>query len=221
MSAVRHEPDLEAIRERLAYRFPTLHLLPGPDGPIIRGTFFLEHESHEIDRFAVEIALKPIYDGDLPVVFETAGRIPRTPERHVNDGGSACVCLPIDYFRKHPGPFDLMAFLEGPVRDYFLGQALVERGEPWPYGEWRHGGEGAVDWLLEFARSLGPKEMDAYLSVMAIRHLKGHVACPCASGKKIRHCHMELLNKLRSTLTLPRWRRLFETVRLERRASQP
>jgi hypothetical protein len=93
-------PDLDRIRSELAVRFPSLHIFAADR--VIRGTLPIEHDGVELDRFLVEVELTRL-EADLPIVREIGGRIPRLRDlRHINADGSACVCLPEDYFLKFP-----------------------------------------------------------------------------------------------------------------------
>lgn len=204
--ALRGALDPAQLQRELAPGQPMLHVVTDGEGLKLRGSFVIEHEGRELDRFAVEIDLSPMRDGELPTVKEIGGRIPWTEDRHINSDGSACVCLPEDYFSNHPGPFDLPLYLDGPVRSFFLGQALVERGDPWPHGEWKHGAEGMAQWAQEFLAALSAERRRAYAKVLESRELKGHVTCPCGSGLRIRACHYRLIQRLRRVLTPPKRR---------------
>jgi hypothetical protein len=194
--------DWRETEPRLAQLFPALHLDAGGGRPLARGTLTIDDAGREVDRFLVEIDFGPLAAGELPKVWETEGRIPRTAKRHVNaEDGSACVCLPEDYFLRHPGRFDVVTFLEGPVRDFFVGQAIVERGGAWPHGEWGHGGAGKEEWAKGFIDSLPAGQFGAYVNVMAMKELKGHIGCPCGSGRRARDCHLELLRLLRAQVS--------------------
>jgi hypothetical protein len=205
--------DLARVREALAVQYPMLHLVGGAVVPRLRGSIAITDETRELTWFAVEIDLAPVTTGGLPTVRETGGRIPWIIDRHVLPDGSACVCLPADYFLRHPGPFDLLAFLDGPVRGYFVGQALVEQGEPWPQGEWRHGTAGRDDWFKEFLDGLSAQQWSAYLETLAVRELKGHLTCPCGSGRRVRHCHLPLLRLLGRAISPESARELLGRVR--------
>ena len=181
----------------LLLRYPTLHL----DGPTLRGTLPVEFENRELDRFAVEIDLTPVVEGNLPKVREVGGRIPWLLDRHVDSHGVACVCLPQDFLLRHTGHFDLSLFVEGPVRDFFIGQALVERGVAWPHGEWAHGEQAYKDWLDEFIRDATGEQLAAYLRTLSKYEMKGHLPCPCGSGQRIRNCHLQFLMLLRKMIT--------------------
>ena len=203
--------DLARLERELATQFPNLHLVEEGGRPLIRGSLCWISNSQELARFSVLIDLEPLERRQLPVVREIGGRIPWTKNRHVNDDGSACVCLPDDYLLNNPGPFDVMTFLKGPILSFFAAQALVERGEPWPFGEWGHGDEGRVDWLKGFLASLSPTQWRAYLSLLAIPALKGHHPCPCGSGLRLRACHRLFVERLRSSVTPRAARKLIES----------
>jgi hypothetical protein len=209
--------DWPEVEPRLAQLFPALHLDKRSGRPVGRGTFTIDEAGREIDRFLVEIDFGPLALGDLPKVWETEGRIPRTPDRHINtQDGSACVCLPEDYFLRHPGPFDVVAFLSGPVRDFFVGQAIVERGGAWPHGEWAHGGAGTEEWAKEFMETFSGAQISAFVNVLAMKDLKGHLACPCGSGRRLRDCHIDLLRLMRRHLSRADALKLVERGRSQR-----
>lgn len=215
-----YELDLNKLRVNLAARYPTLQVYTTDDWPVLRGSIPIEHAGREIDRFFVEIDLRPLAQRNLPIVRETGGRIPHDRSRHINSqDGTACVCIPADYFVQHPGPFDVLAFLDGPVISYFIGQALVEQRDAWPQGEWDHGADGLVQWCRDFFGCASRDEVLRFLEIMAVREMKGHLACPCGSGLRIRKCHLSQLRLLREQLAPDRARNLSEQIKqLERLA---
>jgi len=183
----------------LAKCYPTLHVIEDNGKFFIRGSLPIEYQGQELDRFIVEIDLQPLSQGNLPIVREIGGRIPWIPDRHINqEDGSACICIPEDYFRRHPGTFQLMDFIKNSVHGFFIGQALVEQGDPWPHGEWKHREEGREQWIGEFVESLSPEQKKAYSGVLALKELKGHIMCPCLSGRRVRDCHYIFLQRLRA-----------------------
>ena len=52
--------------------------------------------------------------------------------------GEACPIVPEEWL-VGPGRDSIAKFLNGPVRNFFIGQILVENGHPWPFGERQHG----------------------------------------------------------------------------------
>ncbi|MFC1638835.1 hypothetical protein ACFL26_01020 [Patescibacteria group bacterium] len=166
-------------------------------GHRLKGIFHVERNGIILDSFDITIDFSSLAQGFLPKVTEIGGRIPRSANRHINRDGTACICYPPDYFARNPGWFSAVQYLAGPVRDYFVGQALVERGDPWPFGEWDHGEEGIEQWAKPFMQSLRPEQREWFLCLIGLKKLKGHHLCYCGSGLRIRKCHMLFLQQIR------------------------
>ncbi|MBU4311199.1 MAG: hypothetical protein KJ706_00555 [Candidatus Omnitrophica bacterium] len=91
----------------------------------------------------------------------------------------------------------LFDFIQGPMRDYFLGQLAVEAGQPWPFGQRAHGKDGAFEFYEEFLGVKGKEVVLNYLKCLAYKTLKGRQWCSCGSGRRLRDCHMTELSQLR------------------------
>jgi hypothetical protein len=192
----------EEIRRDLTKEYPTLHLLVERGAVHVRGTFpVLGADGRALDRFQVSIDLPPGYPRVLPVVRETGGRIPWTLERHVQpDDGTACVLLPDERWRVFPVGAPFLDYVKGPLHTYFLGQLMVERGEPWPFGEWGHGGQGILEYYQELLGTRDPTCVARWVYELARQRVKGHRACPCGRGKAISDCCNDRLRDLRSKI---------------------
>ena len=165
----------------------------------LRGSFPLTQDGEVLDRFLIQVEF-PDGVARLPVIREIGGRIPRTAERHVFAGGAICTEVPeLTLLR---GDYSLLSYLEGPVRNYFLGQTLVERGEPWPFGERAHNKPGLVDAYAEILGVSGEPAVRRYLDLLGHKKIKGHWPCPCGSGRRLRDCHDADVRKLRATVPI-------------------
>ncbi len=193
----------EQIEAGLATAYPSLRLVVVNGHRVITGAFNVEHEGRFLAGFQIEILLDEKDVLGLPAVREVGGRIPRVPERHVNPSdGSACLYLPEDLAVRCPRPFDILGFLNGPVRTYFLGQAGVELGAPFPIGEWGHGEDGLKQML---AGMFGVSDIGVclgFLELLGGKVIKGHWQCPCGSRRALRACHEDLVRRLRHQLPL-------------------
>lgn len=193
----------EQIEAALATAYPSLRLVVVNGQRVIKGAFNVEHEGRFLAGFQIEILLDEQDVLGLPAVREVGGRIPRVPERHINaSDGSACLYLPEDLAVRCPRPFDILGFLNGPVRTYFLGQAGVELGAPFPIGEWGHGEDGLKQML---AGMFGVSDVGvclAFLELLGGKVIKGHWQCPCGSHRALRACHEDLVRRLRHQLPL-------------------
>jgi hypothetical protein len=90
-------------------------------------------------------------------------------------------------------------YLTGPVHNYFLGQAAVERGEPWPFGEWAHGADGIVELYGRLLGTSDPSRVGDLLDAVLRPSVKA-LRCPCGSGRRLRRCHHELVRSLKKRI---------------------
>ena len=209
-------PELaEEIRRDLVDRYPNLHLYINGRSAEVRGTFpVLSEAGAALDRYRIAIDLPPDYPNELPVVFEVGGRIPRISDRHMNDvDGTCCVFLPDARWEIFPIGAPFRQFLDGPVRDFFLGQSLVERGEPWPHGDWDHGAKGIVQYYQELLQTEDSEVVVRYIAVLALNVAKGHLDCPCGSGARLRNCCHEATNDLRAKIPPATARKSLDSIR--------
>lgn len=122
----------------------------GRDGYIaVTGKIVVRDDLGPLDSFEIFMAIPPDFPLDEPVVWEIGSRIPRTADRHVFEkDGNLCLGVWEAWLAKTPC-VSFAAYMAGPVADYFFGQALVEIGESWPFGERDHGLPGVLDAYAE------------------------------------------------------------------------
>jgi hypothetical protein len=186
--------ELEAaVLVRLAERYPTLAASRDEQGLLVSGWFPVADADGEVDRFLVEIRF-PGGIGAIPKIYETGGRIPRSGARHVFTDGSICAEVPEITLAR--GDYDLIAYLDTPVRNYFLGQAFVDEGLPWPFGELLHNKPGLLQAFGDLLGVSGEARIRAYLDCLAHETIKAHWPCPCGSGQALRRCHLDALRAL-------------------------
>lgn len=191
----RANPDLlDKLEREVRSIYPNLHFYPEKDRVLIRGSFPIIHGGKILDRYLLEIELLPDYPESIPIVRETGGRIPRTLDHHINNpAGEICLFLPDERCNVYPLGSTFLDFLNGPLRNYFIGESLVEFGQPWPFGQWSHGAEGILEY---YSNLLGTKDLAVilkYLEYLSKPKLKGHWDCPCGSGEPLRNCHFKEL----------------------------
>jgi hypothetical protein len=194
---------LAEVISTIATQYPDIVLLSEGTTIVLRGAFpLLDVGGIEITRFAISIQFPFAYPDDDPIVRETFGRIPPTLERHVNPDGSCCLGVPQEWAIMSDD-HSFGAFMSGPVRNYFLGQALVEQGKPWPFGERPHGSAGGIEAYGELLAEATPAGMHALLNIIH-RSPRGHLPCPCGSGSKFRNCHLTKVRSLEDRVTRAR-----------------
>lgn len=197
----RDHDRLEAMVTEALEAFPTL-ALDGDHGlPILRGEFPIIFEGKEVERFEIEVRLPERDPDDLPILREVDGRIPRTPNFHVNNpDGDTCLFVPDERWRFFPRGTSLAEFLRGPVRTHLIGAALNLRGDPWPAGERSHGPDGVFEYYAEMVGSHDRSVILSFIRSLADPKVKRHWPCPCGLGRSIRECHNDLITDLRNKI---------------------
>lgn len=163
---------------------------------VVRGTLPVIFEGETLDRYLVDIELPRDYPTGVPVVREVGERIPQDADHHMSADGTACVLLPDERWRVWPKGSTLLQFLEGPVRNFFLGQSLFELGDAWPFGQWGHGADGIREYYSDLLATEVARVIVRYLDLLASKKIKGHRVCPCGSGKRLRDCHRSIIDDL-------------------------
>lgn len=179
--------DVEAT---LKARYPTLHAFIENGACRIRGTLPIRDGDRELDRYQIEVALPDDYPHSMPRVWETAGRIPRDPDRHTFVDGALCLGTPIALWIDLQGNFSIDRVLDIPIRGFLIGNSLVEQGQPWPQ-EWSHGAVGLLDHLRELLGIKRQVMAASFLLALATGKVTKHSPCPCQSGKRLFKCHRE------------------------------
>lgn len=190
----------DEIETTLAQSYPNLVLRVVDGTAVIFGMFPVLDGNAVLDRFAVQVIFPDNYPDELPTVCEVGGRLPWLLDRHVNLNGTACLLVPDEWFICAEDQ-SFGAFMAGPVRNYFLGQALVEAGHPWPFGERKHGYAGLVQAYEELLGVEGRDAIFRYLGYLRRPDIKGHWGCPCGSGETLRRCHLEMLRTLQEKIS--------------------
>lgn len=200
MNAPWFEQQPQALREveaTLKAWYPTLHVFIEEKKCRIRGTYAVIDGGREIDRYKLEIALPDDYPRSLPRVWETAGRIKRDPDRHTFKDGALCLGTPLSLWIDLRGDFRIERVLEIPVRNFLIGNGLVELGEPWPHKERSHGARGLLEHFRELFGTGQPVMAATFLQAMAEDKVTKHSRCPCGSGRKLLKCHRDGFDALR------------------------
>jgi hypothetical protein len=192
------QPDaLQRLKERIEQEFPELRLSVQGDVVFLKGSFPVRYGDEILDRYEIELEIPPDLGDSVPRLRETGGRIPWELDRHIIPAsGEACPVVPEEWLLR-PECGSILSFLRGPVRNFFISQSLVERGDPWPFGERAHGRPGLIQYYEELFQTNDPAAIVRYLECLSRDGLKGHWECPCGSRRRLRDCHIEQLRILR------------------------
>lgn len=209
---------LEEVKATIAFDQPKLRAAPNGTDIVVSGTYLLSeigataNPAGPISEYEIEIILPRTFPRREPKVFETAGRIPRCADRHINPDGDCCVTV-WEHWLATADDRSFAAFLNGPVHEYFLGQYWFEKTGKWPFGERAHGGRGLEEAYAD-ALGIAPKtsKLLYHLRLLSQDWPKGHWSCPCGSGKRLRDCHRDDLMALHRRVPPPIARRMLRRL---------
>ena len=194
---------LEEEKAEISLRYPDLLFITRNGELHLRGSFPVrDDEDNILDRFQIEVMIPQQWPRSVPMLWEIGGRIPHHKDRHVEDNGKACPIIPMEWLM-HPKYESLIAFLEIPVRNFFLYQLTRELNQSWKWGERGHGPNGKDEFYTEHFGTKDRQKILLFLSCLAKERHKSHWYCPCGSGLKIRACHQAKLEELRRII--PPW----------------
>lgn len=165
--------------------------------PYIEGRLHLpDREGKFIDSYFIKIEGKDGYPNNLPLVYETAQRIPLNIDWHVFPDGHCCIVTPPEEFLICKKGITLENFVISYVLPYFHNQLFRELNGYF-LNERSHGNEGVKEFFRAKFNTNDSKKISQSLFFMAQKKEPGRTAnCFCGSGKKYRKCHKNLFREL-------------------------
>ena len=175
-----------------------------------------------LDRFAIQLDVPLDFPSTPPRLYELSGRIPKTRDRHfdASKGDKACVFVEDAWPWLAVRYSTVLAFLQGPVNDFFVWQWSFDRYGEDRIGAWAHGDDGRLEFYQELFGVTTLSAIETALLYVSYHELKGHHECYCGSGDKIRKCHLEKLREVRKFVSPERAGRVLDEIRRFRIAKQ-
>lgn len=143
------------------------------------------------DEFDLEIKVPWEYPLIIPEVKERGKRITSSGYTHVFDTDNLCLGATCDLIDRIQSSSSLLDYLDSVIPSYLYGFLYFEKyGTVAPYGERSHRGVGLEEAYKERYGVFDSIRLYQLLGILggATRY-RGHIPCPCGSGKKLRNCH--------------------------------
>lgn len=177
----------------------TLHKLG--NSYLITGNWLVEHNGEVAETYRFKVEIPADYPDSLPLVYETSKKIPRIADRHINSGGDACLFAPCARWENWPIGSSFQTFLNGPVRNFFLSQAVFDLTGKWPFGQLAHGNDGIIEYLVRLFDVPDFKTIKRFAPCLSMPKIYRQYRCPCGSGLRMIKCHGPKFNKMNEHLT--------------------
>jgi hypothetical protein len=151
------------------------------------------------ENYAVKIQVPAGFPRALPVVWETAGKVPST--FHRNPDTSLCLGSPISQrfaFEKEP---TVGGFVDRVIVPYLYSHAYFERFDRMPFGELAHGAAGLEDDVRRIFRLPSRTDAEEFLRLASLKRRNANKRrCPCRSGIRLGRCHAAAVHEARCRL---------------------
>lgn len=165
------------------------------------------------DYFLLEIFVPNGFPEDIPTVKNTDGKIRANNYKgHVYANGQFCLEVDTAIAAFLQGNPSLLAFLTKYLDTYLCGFLFYRKHKYLPFGEHKHGVDGLLDYYCELFETTEIKVAYSLLSCLFRENLKGHIQCPCQSGKRYRNCHRDKINELKASSLYERYKDDFESI---------
>ena len=142
---------------------------------------------HVYNAYEIEIHI-PLESDELPYIFDVGNAIdPNYSHRYLDRK----LCLETDSAIKmrFVDGFDLVSWMQEFVELYFFSYEYYKRYGCFPFGERAHGNKGILQSFENVFKEDNLAKVEDILRFINSGHYRGHLPCPCGSGKKMRVCH--------------------------------
>jgi hypothetical protein len=182
--------------------YPLLKIFEREGKVFVTGEIPLTHSSYgEFDCYSVCIRFPIDYPKRFPIVIETSKKIPRIPNRHINDIDNS-LCLAVL-------PEELKISKNGITFKYFLDKILVPHlsretyysiEKKYPDGEYEHGSDGIWKYFQEILEITDREILLFELNkIINAQWVGRNEDCGCGSRLKFKKCHLSKWNKVLET----------------------
>lgn len=143
------------------------------------------------DYFELEILVENSFPYVIPTIRETAGKIPKNGDFHVNPDGTLCLGSVLRLKKILFDKPDLVSFAENCLVPYLFNVSIKLRdGGKFITGELEHGTAGIVFDYMEIFGLSSPVQVVSALELLAIKkRVSNKRICPCGCGFRLGRCN--------------------------------
>ncbi|MGM1428784.1 SEC-C metal-binding domain-containing protein [Sphingobacterium lactis] len=152
------------------------------------------------NNFNIVIAVPQNYPYCVPIVIEKSILIPRDIDWHISEEGICCLDVSHNLTVQSKAGIHICDFIKEKVYPFFANQLYRFEDNKYAGNEYAHYFEGIIQYYREEHKLPDEPSIVLLLShVMKKKRTERNMNCPCGSGKKVKHCHLqsiEIIKKL-------------------------
>ncbi len=178
----------------------------------LKGTYelYAQFENGQIIDQVIDlkIVIPSNYPNDVPTVYETSKKFPRTPGFHTYKDGSLCLTSEV---RLRMACFDnskFGGFFTSIVEPCLFSIAYKVKFGSAPFGELEHGEDGLIDDYEKLFGVNGKKSVMLALKALGLKYRAANkLKCPCNCGLRLGCCSLRFRLKHLRRLAKRKWYR--------------
>lgn len=149
------------------------------------------------DQYNVKIVFPHRYPKEMPIMFETGGRIPREDDYHVNPDGSCCLSVPAMEMIICSRGISAANFIQELAIPYLANHTYKRKFNKFAREEYDHGIGGLYQFYADAFKSEQWNLIMAGLRKIVLNELpQRNDLCFCGSAKKYKNCHRQSVEYL-------------------------
>lgn len=191
---IEFERQLEAV----CTEYPSLKIKQRAGVKYLQGLIDIKDESNKwINSFLIEIHQTNSFPYGFPILYETGGDIPCSPEWHKYADNSCCITVEPDEIVKCKHGITVVGFIKKYAIPYLANQCYKKETGHY-LNEYAHGTEGLIQYYVELM-----KTSDYAIWIICLKHAFFKMTtlrnspCFCGSNAKFKNCHLPVIATLK------------------------
>lgn len=184
--------------ENMKKKYPSLEYVQRDNECIFVGELVLNHVYNDVrmtGKFDIEIVVPRDFPLALPTVKEQTNCIDDS-YTHRYSNGYLCLASNLELKMHISKNHDISIFVDKYVIPYLYTYKYFKEYGIYPYGERLHGMMGDLEYLKDLFCVDNWKQVFDIIVFIIYSTYRGHLLCPCGSGKRIRNCHGNILRDM-------------------------
>ncbi|SDD80551.1 SEC-C motif-containing protein [Algoriphagus faecimaris] len=151
------------------------------------------------ETFHIIIGIPQSYPHCVPIVIEKSELIPRDIDWHISKEGACCIDIEHNLIAMSRKGINIDSFIREKVYPYFANQLFKLSEKEYAGKEYKHHFDGIIQYYIEDLNLVSIDTTIHFLERILLKSFIGrNNKCPCGSGKKIKNCHLDEINTIKS-----------------------